>query len=74
MLFLLKLVDDYELRMGILECVVRASGEQHARQIAYEEAKHDRDREEWLDPAKSTCEVLDPNGKPEVIMAYIPFP
>lgn len=73
-IFLLKVIDAYELRMGMLEAVIRASSEKHARQIAFEQAEHDLGREDWLDSAKSTCEALAPNGNPEIILCYTPYP
>lgn len=71
MLFVLKIVDQYFLRSGVLEAVVRAGSESEARSLVYKLAEHDMGCEEWLDASKSTCEPLDPNGESEVIIAEI---
>ncbi len=46
--------------------VIRASSETHARQIASKEAFGEGPAT-WLDSVCSTCEVIDPNGNPEIL-------
>lgn len=67
MLFLIKPIEDwgpwYDKAFGF---VVRASSEVHARQIASEEAGGEG-KDVWLDASKTRCQVIDPNGPPEVL-------
>jgi hypothetical protein len=51
------------------EMIVRADSEGRARELA--SAAHiDEGAEVWLDPARSTCEVIDPEGA-ECVLATI---
>ena len=66
MLFLLEPIEHwdpwYDKAFGF---VVRASSEVYARQLAAEQAG-DEGKDVWLDPAKTRCQAIDPNGPPEV--------
>jgi hypothetical protein len=73
-LYILKIIDCYECRAGVLELVVRAASEKHARELAFNQAEHEQGREDWLDSSGSTCEALEANGPPEVIISYTDLP
>jgi len=67
MLFLIKPIEDWHpWHDRAFVFVVRASSEVHARQIASEGAG-DEGEDVWLDAAKTQCEVIDPNGPPQVL-------
>ena len=57
------------LEVGYDECreaVVRARDEAEARRVLAQESRWFEPPGVWLDPTKSTCEVVD--GEPEVIV------
>lgn len=53
-------------------CVVRASSESEARQIAGELEPWSNKSIWFRYPALSTCEILNPDGNPGIILADIP--
>lgn len=58
--------DDYDVT---LELVVRATTEEKARQLAHEGVLELSYRQGlWLNPAKSSCEVLSARGKSEIVI------
>jgi hypothetical protein len=67
MLFLLEPIEDwepwYDKAFGF---VIRASTEVDARQLASQNAG-DEGKDVWLDAAKTRCQVIDPNGPPNVL-------
>lgn len=67
MLFLIKRIKKEEpLYDAAIAFVVRASSDAHARQIASEQAG-DEGKAIWFDAAETQCEVIEPNGPPEVL-------
>ena len=67
MLFLIKPIENWEPWYDkVFGFVVRASSEVHARQVASEQAGNEG-KDVWLDATKTRCEVIDPNGPPEVL-------
>lgn len=69
MLFLLER-DDPEGK--IYDCndafLVRARSEKQARKIASKRQSGDEPPQTWLDPKKSSCEIVPADGEPGIIM------
>jgi hypothetical protein len=66
MLFLLRRKDEgsWDELVGV---VIRASNEQQARHIAGEVDGYGLERY-WIDPNFVTCELIEPDGPPSVIL------
>lgn len=74
MIFLLKRLTGDSYASGMLEVVVRAADEAEARATVYLYDEYDFHREEWLRDSDSSCEVVLPDGEPEVIAAEMGLP
>lgn len=71
MLYLLKRENLYWDELA--DVVVRASSEEEARQVvdALVRSEFQDVSLEWLDPSKTTCEIVPDEGKPEVILQNV---